>query len=85
MSRVAEAVTLFGRTRFRRFRSSRTAALDGRTGREIVELLQRLAREQGCGVLMVTHDPRILDLADRLLAMEDGRLIENRVASMPAG
>jgi putative ABC transport system ATP-binding protein len=62
-----------------------TAALDGRTGREIVELLQRLAREQGCGVLMVTHDPRILDLADRLLAMEDGRLIENRVASMPAG
>ena len=34
---------------------------------------------------MVTHDPRILDLADRLLAMEDGRLIENRVASMPAG
>ena len=62
-----------------------TAALDGRTGREIVELLQRLAREQGCGVLMVTHDPRILDLADRLLAMEDGRLIENTVASMPAG
>ena len=35
--------------------------------------------------LMVTHDPRILDLADRLLAMEDGRLVENSVASMPAG
>ena len=62
-----------------------TAALDGRTGREVVELLQRLAREQGCGVLMVTHDPRILDLADRLLSMEDGRLIENTVASIPAG
>ena len=52
-----------------------TAALDGRTGREVVELLRRLAREQGCGVLMVTHDPRILDVADRLLEMEDLSLI----------
>ena len=51
-----------------------TAALDSRTGREVVELLQRLAREQGCAVLMVTHDPRILDIADRLVRMEDGRL-----------
>ncbi len=51
-----------------------TAALDSRTGREVVELLQRLARDQGCAVLMVTHDPRILDVADRLLQMEDGRL-----------
>ncbi len=51
-----------------------TAALDSRSGREVVELLQRLAREQGCAVLMVTHDPRILDVADRLLRMEDGRL-----------
>ena len=51
-----------------------TAALDGRTGREVVDLLQRLARDEGCSVLMVTHDPRILDVADRLLRMEDGRL-----------
>jgi putative ABC transport system ATP-binding protein len=53
-----------------------TAALDGRTGREVVELLQSLARDQGCGVLMVTHDPRILDVADRLIQMEDGLLQE---------
>jgi putative ABC transport system ATP-binding protein len=53
-----------------------TAALDGRTGREVVELLQSLARDQGCGVLMVTHDPRILDVADRLIQMEDGQLQE---------
>ena len=53
-----------------------TAALDSRTGREVVELLRRLAREQGCSVLMVTHDPRILDVADRLVEMEDGRLSE---------
>lgn len=51
-----------------------TAALDSRTGREVVELLRRLAREQSCAVLMVTHDPRIVDVADRLLRMEDGRL-----------
>ncbi len=55
-----------------------TAALDSRTGREVVDLLQRLAREQGCGVLMVTHDPRILDVADRLVRMEDGRLTQDR-------
>ncbi len=54
-----------------------TAALDSRTGREVVELLQRLARENGCGVLMVTHDPRILDVADRLVRMEDGRLLQD--------
>jgi putative ABC transport system ATP-binding protein len=51
-----------------------TAALDSRSGREVVELLQRLAQEQGCAVLMVTHDPRILDVADRIVQMEDGRL-----------
>ncbi|MDM7952091.1 MAG: DevA family ABC transporter ATP-binding protein [Cyanobium sp. CZS 25K] len=51
-----------------------TAALDSRTGREVVDLLKRLAREEGCAVLMVTHDPRILDVADRLVRMEDGRL-----------
>ena len=51
-----------------------TASLDSQTGREVVDLLKGLATDQGCGVLMVTHDPRILDVADRLLQMEDGRL-----------
>ena len=51
-----------------------TAALDSTTGREVVDLLKRLAREQACSVLMVTHAPRILDVADRLVRMEDGRL-----------
>ncbi len=57
-----------------------TAALDKQTGREVVELLRRLAREQSCAVLMVTHDPRILDVADRLVQMEDGRLTLSSVA-----
>ena len=38
------------------------------------ELLKRMATQHHCAVLMVTHDPRILDVADRLLQMEDGRL-----------
>jgi len=51
-----------------------TASLDKQSGREIVELLRLLARERGCSVIMVTHDPRILDVADRLMYLEDGRL-----------
>lgn len=52
-----------------------TSALDRTTGREVVELLDRLARKQRCAILLVTHDHRILDLADRHLALEDGRLV----------
>ncbi len=51
-----------------------TSALDSVTGREIVTLLRKLAKEQNCSVLMVTHDPRISDMADRILNMEDGRI-----------
>jgi putative ABC transport system ATP-binding protein len=54
-----------------------TAALDKKSGRDVVELMQRLAKEQGCTILMVTHDNRILDIADRIISMEDGRLIQN--------
>ena len=51
-----------------------TAALDGKTGRDVVELMQQLAREQGCTILIVTHDNRILDVADRIIELEDGRI-----------
>ena len=51
-----------------------TAALDKQSGRDVVDLLRQLARREGCAVLMVTHDNRILDIADRLLLLEDGRL-----------
>ena len=51
-----------------------TAALDSKSGRDVVELMQRLAKEQGCTILMVTHDNRILDIADRIVHMEDGHL-----------
>jgi putative ABC transport system ATP-binding protein len=54
-----------------------TAALDSQTGREIVNLMQGMAKEQNCTILMVTHDNRILDIADRIVHMEDGRLVKN--------
>lgn len=51
-----------------------TASLDKQSGRDIVEIMQRLAKEQGCTVFLVTHDNRILDIADRVIDLEDGRL-----------
>lgn len=54
-----------------------TAALDKKSGRDVVELMQKLAKEQDCTILLVTHDNRILDIADRIVYMEDGRLISN--------
>jgi putative ABC transport system ATP-binding protein len=53
-----------------------TAALDKKSGRDAVELMQKLAKEQNCTILMVTHDNRILDIADRIVYMEDGRLMD---------
>jgi putative ABC transport system ATP-binding protein len=60
-----------------------TASLDRETGRGILELLESLARRDGVTVVLVTHDNRILDAADRILTLEDGRLtsLMNAVAS----
>ena len=46
-----------------------------KSGRDVVEIMQRLAQEQGCTILLVTHDNRILDIANRTIYMEDGRLV----------
>jgi len=71
--RVAIARALVGRPQII-LADEPTAALDKQSGREVVELLHDLARKQGCAILMVTHDNRILDIADRMLTLEDGRL-----------
>ena len=52
-----------------------TSALDSKTGREVIDLLVQLARKERCPILMVTHDTRIADMADRIISMEDGRII----------
>jgi len=51
-----------------------TAALDEHSGREVVTLFQELARDEGCTIIMVTHDNRILDVADRIVNMVDGHI-----------
>jgi putative ABC transport system ATP-binding protein len=51
-----------------------TAALDSHRGRQVMELFRKVAHEQGAGVIVVTHDQRALDVFDRHLEMEDGRL-----------
>jgi putative ABC transport system ATP-binding protein len=53
-----------------------TAALDGTTGRAILDLLRELAHEKGRAVVIVTHDNRALPYADRIVTIEDG-LIAN--------
>lgn len=51
-----------------------TAALDSQSGHRVIELLRSLAKQEGCTVLIVTHDPRITDVADRIVELEDGVL-----------
>lgn len=51
-----------------------TAALDKKSGRDVVNLMQKLAQESGITILMVTHDSRILDVADRIINLVDGTL-----------
>ena len=55
-----------------------TAALDSTNGRAVVKLLAQLAHDQGRAVVVVTHDPRVGDLADRLVHIEDGRILVPR-------
>jgi putative ABC transport system ATP-binding protein len=71
--RVAIARALVGEPRIL-LADEPTAALDKEAGRGVVDLIQHLAKERGVTVLLVTHDNRIFDVADRILALEDGRL-----------
>jgi putative ABC transport system ATP-binding protein len=51
-----------------------TAALDEQSGRKVVQLLQQCARDHQATIIIVTHDNRILDVADRIINLVDGRL-----------
>lgn len=51
-----------------------TASLDASSGRDVVDRMQKLARQNGTTILLVTHDNRILDVADRVVHLEDGKL-----------
>jgi len=58
-----------------------TAALDKDASKDVVDLLKGLVREDGSTILMVTHDNRILGVADRIINMVDGRIISDVVIS----
>ena len=54
-----------------------TANLDTAIGRQILDLFQELAKGEGRGVLVVTHDPKVRRIADRVVGIRDGRLVED--------
>lgn len=54
-----------------------TAALDKESGHTVVQLLKTLGQLRGTTTVMVTHDPRILELADRIITLEDGRVVSD--------
>jgi putative ABC transport system ATP-binding protein len=60
-----------------------TAALDAARGRQLMELFRKVAHERGAGVIVVTHDQRALDVFDRVMEMEDGRVRPGRKPGEP--
>jgi putative ABC transport system ATP-binding protein len=59
------------------FADEPTSALDAASGQVIIDILHRIARHHGTTVLCVSHDPRLIGHADRVLAMEDGRILSD--------
>jgi putative ABC transport system ATP-binding protein len=69
------------------FADEPTSALDGENGQVVIKLLQRAAKQHGAAVICVTHDPRLEAYADRVIHLEDGRVLDDRrvtVAAPPA-
>lgn len=62
------------------FADEPTAALDRESGLQVVRMVKALGRERGTTTVMVTHDNRILDLADRIVTLEDGRIVSDTQA-----
>lgn len=59
------------------FADEPTSALDAANGQIVIDILHRIARERGTTVLCVSHDPRLISHTDRVLAIEDGRIISD--------
>ena len=60
-----------------------TGALDYKTSKEVLELMERVNREYGCTIVMVTHNAAIAGMADRVLRLRDGKLVEDQVNEAP--
>jgi len=61
-----------------------TGQLDSQTGRSIMELIQELLRSEGLTAIVATHDPTLIDLADRVIELRDGAVVDDRLQSNPA-
>lgn len=61
------------------FADEPTAALDRESGMTVVKMLKKLGEARGTTTVMVTHDNRILELADRIVTLEDGRIVRDIV------
>jgi putative ABC transport system ATP-binding protein len=66
------------------FADEPTSALDAANGQIVIDILHRIARTHGTTVLCVSHDPRLVHHADRVLAMEDGRILSDHVPAAAA-
>jgi putative ABC transport system ATP-binding protein len=60
------------------FADEPTGALDSRTGTEIMQIFQRLNREQGMTVILVTHEAEVAEYAQRVMYVRDGRIADDR-------
>ena len=60
------------------FADEPTSALDGENGQVVIKLLHRAAKQHGAAVICVTHDPRLETYADRIIHLEDGRILDDR-------
>lgn len=56
-----------------------TAALDSKTGHRVAEFMHHMAKDHGCTIVLTTHDPRILDVGDRICNLQDGTLRQGAV------
>jgi putative ABC transport system ATP-binding protein len=54
-----------------------TAALDARSSQDVIDILQKMARQERTAILLVTHDSRILNIADRIVNMVDGKIVSD--------
>jgi putative ABC transport system ATP-binding protein len=65
------------------FADEPTSALDSVNGQVVIKLLHEAARERGAAIIVVTHDPRLEAHADRVIHMEDGKILDDRMISEP--
>ncbi|WP_353396700.1 ABC transporter ATP-binding protein [Hydrogenophaga sp. 5NK40-0174] len=65
------------------FADEPTSALDKVNGEIVIELLKRITRDHGATVLGVTHDPRLLSHADRVIELEDGEVVRDTATTAP--